>query len=236
LSVLNGSLVLLGLAGSFGALFAFLVFSQFRGYNRVSIFLAFFALFAFALVMDVQKKKYADTLLKRIVFLIISFGILIFGLWDQTLPKYVATKPRIVADFRSDSAFVKEIESKLLPGSMIFQLPYHSFPEAGPEYRMNDYDHFRGYLHSTKFRWSYGAMKGRKWDRWQHEISSQPIPELIQTLRSSGFRGLYFDRFGYARHDKTEKEIQKILGKPEAVSQDKRLSFYLINMDSHSIN
>jgi len=231
LSVLNGSLVLLGLSGSLGPLFAFLIFSEFRGYNRVSIFLAFFVLFALALVLDTLKKKYSDAPLKRMVFMIVSFGILIFGLWEQTLPAYVATKPKQVADFRSDAAFVKEIESKLPSGSMIFQLPYHSFPEAAPEHRMNDYDHFRGYLHSTALRWSYGAMKGRKWDKWQHEISSLPIPEFIQALRSTGFRGLYFDRFGYARQDQTEKEIQEILGEPAAVSEDKRLSFYLITLD-----
>lgn len=236
LSVLNGSLVLLGLCGSLGPLFAFLVFSQFRGYNRVSIFLAFFVLFAIGLVLDTQKKKYLDAPLKRIVFMIVSFGILIFGLWDQTLPTYVATKPKQVANFRSDAAFVKEIESKLPSGSMIFQLPYHSFPEAGPDNRMNDYDHFRGYLHSTKLRWSYGAMKGRKWDKWQREISLLPIPEFIQTLKSTGFRGLYFDRFGYARHDETEQEIRRLLGEPAVVSEDKRLSFYLINLDSHSMN
>lgn len=236
LSVLNCSLLLFGLAGSFGPLFAFLVFNEFRGYNRVSIFIAFLVLFAIALVLDTQNKKYSGAPLKRIVFMIVSFGILILGLWDQTIPTYVATKPQQVADFRSDDAFVKEIESKLLPGSMIFQLPYSSFPEAGPQHRMNDYDLFRGYLHSTKLHWSYGAIKGRKWDKWQREISSQSIPEFIQTLRSTGFRGLYIDRFGYARHDQTEKDIKEILGEPAVVSKDRRLSFYLINLDSHSIN
>lgn len=223
LSVLNGCLVLFGLGGGLGPLFAFLILNEFRGYSRVSIFIAFFVLFAVALILDKLKKKYSISLI-----MILAVCLLSIGLWDQTLPAYIATKPKQVDYFRRDAAFVKEIESKLPAGSMIFQLPYHSFPEAGPEHRMIDYDHFRGYLHSTRLRWSYGAIRGRKSDLWQREISSLPVPEFIQSLRNAGFRGLYFDRFGYARRDETENNIQEILGDPVEVSEDHRFSFYLL--------
>jgi len=228
LPVLNGSLLLLGLTGGLGPLFAFVLFNQFRGYNRVSIFLAFFALFAVALVVDRIRQQISGSSFKGAVAVILPFTILAIGLWDQTIPAYVARKPKQLSSFRADAAFIAQIETKLSPGSMIFQLPYHPFPEVEPEHRMKDYDHLRGYLHSTKLRWSYGAMKGRKWDSWQRETAALPLPQLIQTLRSAGFRGLYFDRYGYSGRDQTENELQERLGQPAAVSEDGRLLFFLL--------
>jgi phosphoglycerol transferase len=62
---------------------------------------------------------------------------------------------------------------------------------------MRDYDHLWGYFHSTKLRWSYGAMKTRPIDEWQRRISALPVPELIAELAAAGFTGVTVDGNGY---------------------------------------
>ena len=52
LSVFNAAAVILGTIGGLGALFALLVSPQIRTYNRISIYIAFFSLFAVALLLD----------------------------------------------------------------------------------------------------------------------------------------------------------------------------------------
>ncbi|MGH9936548.1 MAG: hypothetical protein ACREAM_09895, partial [Blastocatellia bacterium] len=52
LSLLTGAALLLGTVGGFGSLVAFFGLPQIRAYNRISIFIAFFALLAVALWLD----------------------------------------------------------------------------------------------------------------------------------------------------------------------------------------
>ena len=49
---------------------------------------------------------------------------------------------------------------------MIYQLPYHGYPEGGFQNDMWDYHLLVGYLHSDKLKWSYGSVKGREGDSW----------------------------------------------------------------------
>ncbi len=228
LAVLNGSFVLLGLSGGIGPLFAFVFFSQIRAYTRVSIFIGFIALFAVGIVLDQLRTHFSKSKRSSLIAAFGLFAILAIGLWDQTIPAYAVKKPKQIDDFKSDASFVKQIESMLPHGESIFQLPYHSFPEAAGKHRMKDYDHFRGYLHSSELRWSYGAIRGRKWDTWQHQIEMLPMPEFLQSLRAAGFRGLYFDRFGYQRRSNKENELKLQLGEPVLESKDRRLIFFLL--------
>ena len=80
---------------------------------------------------------------------------------------------------------------------MIYQLPYMSFPEAGYVNRMVDYDPARGFLISDDLRWSYGAMRGRPGGEWQRRVAELPVRQLLDTLKQSGFAGIWIDRFGY---------------------------------------
>ena len=110
---------------------------------------------------------------------------------------------------------------------MIFQLPYVPFPEHPPIFKMNDYSHFKAYLHSKDLRWSYGAMKGRPGDAWQRLVSSMPVEDMLRTLSQTGFAGLYIDSYGYQDNGaKLIADIKQILGAEPLVSDDKRLYFF----------
>lgn len=62
---------------------------------------------------------------------------------------------------------------------------------------MKDYASFRGYLHSTNLKWSYGAYKGRTADKWNQVVSSLEVDQMLETLALTGFEGIYIDREGY---------------------------------------
>jgi phosphoglycerol transferase len=98
------------------------------------------------------------------------------------------------------------------------------------------YDHFRGYLHSRKLRWSFGAMHGRSADELQAGIANRPFPECVRLLAEAGFGGIYVDRNGYADHGaEIEATLYSLLGRPPIVSPNQRLCFFDIGHSSKAL-
>jgi phosphoglycerol transferase len=222
LSVLNVSGVLLATVGGLGALVALLV-PQMRAYNRISIYLAFFALFAVVVLIDRLEGRLGA---RRRVALALGLGVaLAIGLYDQTSER---TRPRhgaLAAEYRSDAAFFGALTRTFPPGAAIFQLPAMALPEHPPIHRMRDYDHARGYLHAgAALRWSYGAMRGRESEAWQAWAAAQPAPALLDTLAAAGFSGLYVNREGYADGGtRLAGDITAALGQPPSSHGHSRL-------------
>jgi len=227
LSFLNIAAVLLGTIGGFGAIFNLLVSPQIRGYNRVSVYVSFFSLFAVALLLDRVARPSLKTRGWRIAFGVL-LGLLTFlGLLDQTSARFVPDYAMVHAEYRSDADFVRQVEASVPPGTMIFQLPFHPFPESPPTGRIEDYDLLKGYLHSRGLRWSYGAMRGRASDFWQRRVVAAPTGELVKTLALAGFGGIYLDRFGYADNGANmEAALAGMLGATPLVSANGRLAFF----------
>jgi hypothetical protein len=215
---LNLAALLLGLLGGFGELFAANVSVMIRCYNRISIFIAFFALAALALLASrltsvvrfregeppgeplptaAPSASEARPRRTRWGFLFVLWAITALGILDQIPPIWKPDHTRDAAAFRSDHEFVAQIERELAPGSMVFQFPLVTFPEFGPRYKMYDYSHFRGYLHSSKIRWSYGAVRGREDQDLQSVVSGFRPTDLVDALVEAGFSGVYIDRNGY---------------------------------------
>jgi phosphoglycerol transferase len=212
--------LLTGMIGGFSVLINFLMTPQFRSWNRISVFIAFFALASLALLIDVHRRPRQRSTTAGLVVL------LLLALFDQTTSAAVPTYARTAAEFDSDRAFVRSIESLLPEGASVFQLPFMPFPEAQPVVRMKDYDPLRGYLHSHRLRWSYGGMRGREAD-WQKTLAGQPMDLVTLRLAVSGFAGIYVDRFGYLDSAKAlESEIARVVGGPTLVSDNGRFSFF----------
>jgi phosphoglycerol transferase len=129
--------------------------------------------------------------------------------------------------FYNDEKFIKIIENTLPTNSMIFQMPYVSFPESPQVNQMMASDPLKAYLHSQHLRWSSGAMKGENSDLWQRRISALPIPLLVDNLVYMGFSGIYIDRHGYADNAKNiESQLTQLLNSLPIYSEDKHLIFY----------
>ncbi len=193
-----------------------------RAWNRLSIFIAFFALLAIGLLLDALRRRLPAVGLAALA------AVLVIGFLDQTSDGIVPAYGANEATWQSDGAFVRSIEESLPAGAMIFQLPYMAFPEAGNFQRLSDYDQARPYLHSSRLRWSYGAVRGRPAD-WAARFKDAPIAELVPELRRRGFRGIEIDRFGYADNGASvEAELQRRLGERPLVSRDARLAFFAL--------
>jgi phosphoglycerol transferase len=226
LSQLNLVACLWGTIGGFGSFFSFLVTPLLRGLNRLSIFIGFFSISALILILDHFHSSLKST--KSRVLLNIFLSIMfITALFDQTSSNFIPRYEAIKSEYTSDRQFIERIESLIPQKSLILQLPYVPFPEAGFWNKMHDYDHLRGYLHSKQLLWSYGAMKGRDADLWQEELSRQTLPKALETISLANFQGIYMDRFGYKDNGAAiEQGLRELLGPPAVVSANNRLLFF----------
>lgn len=215
--------VLLGTIGGLGTLFAFCISPMIRSYNRISIFIAFFSLCAFFLILQMILKRWIPENKYQSHWLI-AFIILSVGLLDEIPRK---TPQPIQSVFLNDEKFIVVIEKTLPHDAQVFQLPFVKFPENPPVNTMNDYDHFRAYLHSHHLKWSYGAIKGRIVSAWQERISQKKVSEFLKEIAYANFSGVYIDRNGYPDHAiALESELKNILKIKPLVSQDQRFAFY----------
>jgi phosphoglycerol transferase len=228
LGVLNMSAVLLGTIGGFGSLVGFLVTPWIRAYNRVSVFIAFFALAMVALAITRLQARLAATRSRRALFYLALSGLLGLGLFDQTNRGFGQIQHEATrCSFAEDAEFVARIESRLPEGSAIFQLPYLPFPEVPPPRPMADYDPFRPYFHSRKLSWSYGAVKGTYTDAWQQAVVRLPINQMVDRLVLAGFDGVYVDRLGYEdRAEDLECGLFELVDDAPLQSSSGRFAFY----------
>ncbi len=216
-------LLLFSTVGGFGSLFSLMISPQMRALNRVSIFLAFSSLFTVLIFIDVYFKNYYYKIL-------ICLGCLVLGLWDQTGVVDEKKFLKIKSAFVSDSRFVRLIEYKY-PKIGIYQLPNVIFPESPNLFQMTAYEHFKGYLHSKKIKWSYACFRGTDCDLGFRILSSKPITKQINAIKKLGFKGIYINRSGYNDEAfKLENELKTLLGeKSILISPDATKSFFYLN-------
>lgn len=197
LARLNISGVLLATVGGMATVLTvyFLPSTPLRGYNRISVFLAFLALAAVGLCLQRLHLRMASgkkaVLFRTAVLLLFLAGI-------------APAAPVVPHDFRSTEAvytdhrqFISRIEAMLPKGAMVYQMPYCKFPEIGAVNTMPDYAHLLGVLHSHDLRWSYGGIKGREGDHWHMKVAELPLPERLRVLSAVGFEGIYIDLRAY---------------------------------------
>ena len=75
-------------------------------------------------------------------------------------------------------ALTHDLETRLGPNALVFQLPAPPFPEAGTVATMTDYEHFLPYLTSDNLRFSYGALRGTALARSLSALGSLPASAL----------------------------------------------------------
>lgn len=229
LCLFNAAAVLLATVGGFGMVLSLAGLTSIRGYDRISVYIAFFSLFAIGLACEWLWHKYATSRPARCLMWALCGFMVWFAVLDQTPTIPLVDHELICREFDSDADFVRRVEASVPEGSMVFQLPYQAFPETGPLYKMPAYELFKGYLHSKRLRWTYGAMKGRWADIWQHQVSEMMVHDQLRILAFAGFNGIYIDRDGYADHGTgVEGKLRGLLGSAPLVSNNQRLSFFTL--------
>ena len=224
LAEMNISMVLLGTVGGFSAVFSVLISNKIRAYNRISIFIAYVCILAVAFAIDAIYKKY-----KKKSIVIIGVIVTLLCIWEQFPTNFIPKYETNYANYYSDANFIASIEASVEPGAMIYQLPYHLYPEGGPEKDMSDYQLFAGYVHSNTLKWSYGAIKGRDGSDWNETASSQEtLEDLVAYIQNADFSGIYIDRRAYeaVELEEIESHLASIIGCNPEYSENGNLSFF----------
>jgi phosphoglycerol transferase len=230
LTILSGAAVLLGTVGGFGAVLSWCGVTWIRGYNRISILIAFYALAYLAIAFDRLSLRLTAALRwRRLIPGTAAFLVLAVGVFDQATliarPAYEQTARQYLAD----EEFIQSFERSVPAGAMVFELPYQRFVEHVPAPGLQCYDMMRPYLHSRQLHWSYGSIDGRPAHAWHSAVAKFPARELVTEVRAAGFAAIYIDRNGFTDHGaKLEAELRAILASPPLVSKDGRLCIYYV--------
>jgi len=218
LTLLTFMLLSLATVGGLNVLFALLISPMLRGWDRISIFIAFFSLAAACIGVDhlLNRMQAKTATAIGILLCLVTIGIL-----DQTAkPSYnfaLSSKAR----FFLDKKFIAEIENSLPKNSAVYQIPYVAFPEAGNLHLLGGYDLLVGFLHSKSLRWSSGAMQGREADAFYKKLSKKPMSDQIAVAKSMGFSGIYIDGRGYQDNAiAVVAEVSGIVGHPPSLKRD----------------
>ena len=149
--------VLISTTGGLLTVVSYAGLTQLRGWNRMSIFIAFFALAAVAILLDAARAR-VTRWPSRTLFSAALLAIPVLALLDQTNARLVPPHGVVQAAWASDGGFVRSVEQTLPSGAAVFQLPYVSFPEEPhPPGGAAAYDELVGYIHSDRLRWSFGG-------------------------------------------------------------------------------
>jgi phosphoglycerol transferase len=211
--------------------FSLLVFGfgirDLRSWNRISVFIAFFAFVVVAYGLDwLRRRVPAGRWWTTPVVIVALAAVLVVGILDQVspavVPDYAATKAR----WDSDAAFVAHVQRALPSGASVYELPYRYFPEAPTVGTLGPYDLVRPYLHSDSLRWGWGGMLGREAD-WQASTAVLPAREMLDRIAAVGFDGLvYDDGSTYHAGEPFPEDISAALGTRPFVSRDRELDYW----------
>ena len=117
--------VLLATLGGFGLLIA-AVLPQIRCYNRISIYIGFFSLFALVLTLDRLRPKTMASRTQKILYAGFLGLLLIGGVLDQT--PYIWAGSFQNPAFQEDAEFVAQVEAAVPTGAMMLSTPLLCFP------------------------------------------------------------------------------------------------------------
>ena len=187
---------MIGTIGGGATLIAYWLTPQVRAWNRLSLVIAFAALLTVALLLTAAGDRMRARSRPAWLVGIVAAAVGVVGILDQTSPADKPDHAASAAAWKIDADFVARMEDRFAAGTKVVQLPYVPYPEGAPVHGVSDYDQLRGYLHSTRLRWSFGAIRGRQTDwLWAHR---RLAPEQIATASAAaGFAALYLDRAGY---------------------------------------
>jgi phosphoglycerol transferase len=220
----------------FSLLIAALGGREIRSWNRISIFLGFFALIAVGHGLDRGLDRLDARLARRrgarrrlpLVRTAVLGAVVVVALLDQVtpavVPAYAATKAR----WDSDRAFASAITERLPAGAAVFDLPYVRFPEAGTVYGTGPYDEARGFIHTGgRLAWSFGVTVGRN-GTWQKRVGNFPTNILVAEVAAVGFQGIEVDTAGFGDGGQLIRIAltMSLQREPDVVSRDGRLLFY----------
>ena len=165
IAALTLAAVLVGTTGGLATLLA-VVWPQIRAWNRLSIFIAFFALLAVGLLLESLRPRLPRSGSGRC-----SAGCSCSARWTRR-PRSSSRRMRARRRLPGRPVVVSLGGAAAGGDASVVQLPHEPFPEPplGPR---PIYEPAKAYLHTSDARWSWGAMRGRP-DDWSAQYALGP--------------------------------------------------------------
>lgn len=221
--------MLFSITNGFGNIFHILITTALRAQNRVSVFLAFFAILVLLIIFENYFRKQKSKVTSLIVYIIL-FAVTALSIRLQTdFLSIDKNSKQLAAIIERERDFFSDFTARLGSNRQILQLPIMEFPGSPPVVNFYDYEHFRGSLFTTGNRWSYGTMMARPAVLWQTKLASLPVEEMVAQARAVGFDVLLLERRGYTDKGKqVVDDLVAILGSNAIVlDKDDRIIFDL---------
>lgn len=228
LSFLTIGAILVGTIGGFSAIIG-QIFPDIHSYNRISVYIAFFAIFAILILLQTGYQSYHTKTWLCPLLLALLFFSCIGAIFDQ-VPGSLAFTPNSEREqeYIEQDIYFKKIEDVMPDNAMIFILPdIGGFPHSQNPGKIKNLDSIKPYLHTQTIKWSYPTMKGRFWDNWQVAVASSPGDDVLRHLSMTGFTGLLIDGYGYADNGiNTTSAFSTLTGITPLKSDNGRYSFF----------
>jgi phosphoglycerol transferase len=220
-------LFLIGTMGGFGSIATYFGLEMVRGWNRISVFVAFGSIAAALFSLQVLVRNYR-------FLLSVSIIVLSFGLLDQVGGLYIFRPENVKNQFMDSRRFVELIEDSLPRGSAVYNLPYTEFPEPDTTGGLA-YENGEGFLHSEGLKWSYGGNKSTEGAEFYRNLASEPISRQLRVIRRMGFGGVYLDLRGFGSDAEQVMSDFLDLGMvPILVRADGNIVFFKIEINQTS--
>ncbi len=220
LAVLTVVAVLIGTIGGLSTLIA-VVWPQIRAWNRLSVFIAFFALLAVALLLESLRRRVPRRRRSS-------------PCWWRCWPSAPSIRRttrwcRRTPAWRRTTARTRTGSIRWSRSSGRARWSSSCRTSRSPSRRsgiVRCYEPAKPYVHSSDLRWSYGAMRGRPED-WAAEHATKPAAELVPAARDAGFAGIMVDRLAYLDQGAAASaDLGAALGSDPETSRNGRYLFW----------
>jgi phosphoglycerol transferase len=227
-ATMNIACFLFATIGGFGSALSFYLLPEIRGYSRIAPLIAFLALYASGVALDLLRRYFSIRGIPKPAIRVAMIIVVILGFLDQTSDRLVPPYAQDKKEFFDRQAFVDQLEATLPINAKIFELPYvqYSFSVA-PQHLQPDEELFP-YLNSKTLAWSYGAPRFTAAGIWQESLSQLPIDAQLARLSLAGFSGVLVFRGGYADNGASVEAALRTYSHaaPPIVTPDGTWAFY----------
>lgn len=189
-------------------LFADLVTTQIRAWNRLLPFLLL--LFILGAAAAVHRTRLATSWAFALPIALVLLGLTAI---DSVYPYRAAFAGSVAeAGEATDAgrAYAAAVNAAIPDDCGVLQLPHMAYPENGRTQGVNDYDHFFPAITNDGKRWSYGSVKSTDAGVWAAQLPQVPKTDQVGRLREVGFCAIHVDTRGF-----TDQELPRVTGELE---------------------
>ena len=219
ISILNIFALLVGFQSGIGIIIYLMGLTQFRAYNRISVYILLFSVFTLIYLLDIFFKRAFKN--KTNVY------VAIFSLFLLYIHIVDINPSNLVQDFNTNKEkvnnvkeYAKNLDDYYKDGAKILQLPVLLFVD---NYVRDDFTNCNyqvwPYLFTKNIRYSFGAFKNTKEFFMQNALfDDNNIENVVSNAKNYGFNGISVNTDIYDNSD-VVASLKNLLGEPKIVSK-----------------